>query len=894
MLAAYTVHSSVEIISMRRSRILSVLFGLVVCLCAVALGCGGRTPARTERPQSSLPSVAPAISLADLLAKPRVELASLFDETWAQVQIREKAHRDGSLAFALLPQMRVPLIVPVWAEATYSAKAKISLPPYAVENAKDNHLAMHLARFGDTDAARQLVEDGDQAVRRAIDGLAYERGYPAEWTRLVALMLHTAEYRLAAGDAEGRAELASLHNQLRELLDAKAAKGPLGAALLGQGHKVLSLASAEWRQTGHPDLADKADADLATWGALPAPAVAVPFGASSYAVADILRSQTRGHAVAALNTNRALDLLELPVTGEGVQGVVAVFDAGDKLFDVLVIYRPRIADYYLEPAQFVLPLEDHGIPGKDTAQTASVHPREYRLGQSFCRVSVVPTSNVLGAYVRFAAAEQPPVPVLSRDFGLVNMDRSFGQNRVRMAPEQVGDSVQTSKGPSLAKLTNPLAPLAPTTAVLRRDGWSDLVKSFTLLYNIEEFTPTTFQMALPLWSAFGPARIEPSEDKEGGSLLLSWQDASTRYTLRLPHVSGRAFEFEVADARDGDSLASRATAAVERDAAERRARLENRQPHIRIPRRLEIGWSNTPVAVSLGMTREQVTGILPRGKTVAVESGPDAVGVLFTGDPPQTATRAMRQVFIRFGPDQRVAEIRARTVAGPAGSPPRWINELLAGLPNACGAALESQSSWPTIWNDLPAHKPTPVLGRWQDDISWMTIQRDGTTVETTLHNCPIDQPAGVTLPPFAYLPRGPEGVALGDARPEVIALFKVEKPRTLDDGGIVLTPPRGSGYDVLILWFEKDHVNRIIARSLSLAAAPGKQPLKIGDQITQVWGRNIRAFGWPTRQDAGPDGGLQTLGWHDDLTRIRIFAQDTDDGQARVFTEWKEIPGAK
>ena len=523
-----------------------------------------------------------------------------------------------------------------------------------------------------------------------------------------------------------------------------------------------------------------------------------------------------------------------------------------------------------------------------------LHRRDYRLGNSTCNVSVVPTSHVLGAYIRFAAAERPPAPALSRDFGSVNIDRSFGQNRVRLVPEQVGDSVQTGREASLAKITNPLAPLAPTMAVLRRDGWSDLVKSFALLYNVEETTPPIFQTALPLWAAFGPAHIEPQEDKDGGHLLLTWQDASTRYTLQLPHVNGHPFEFEVTDARGADSLQARATAAGEHDAAERKARLENKHPHIRIPRRVEIGWSNTAVAISLGMTRDQVKAILPKGKSVAVQSGPDAINVLFTGEPPRTATRAMRQAFIRFGPDQRVAEIRSRTVAGSASSSSHWIKDLMASVSRSSGAALESPSNWPTIWSDLPAHKPTPVLGRWQDDISWMTVQRDGTTVEMTLHNCPLDRPDGVPLSPFAYLDRGLEGVALGDSRANVVARVKPDKPRTLDDGGIVLPSARGSGYDVLLVWFDKDRVNRIVARSSAPATPAGKQPPKIGDQITQAWGRNLRSFGWPTRQDAGPDGGLQTLGWHDDLTRIRIFAQDTDDGQARIFTEWKDISAAK
>src|SRR5262249_11818226 len=160
----------------------------------------------------------------------------------------------------------------------------------------------------------------------------------------------------------------------------------------------------------------------AAWGNFPAPTLAVPVGASRYAVADILHTQNHGHVVAALNTNWALDLFELPVTAEGAQGVLAVFDAADKLFEGLVIYRPRIANYSLDPAHFVLPLEDHGIPGKDAAQTASVHRREYHLTNSICRVSVVPTGHALGAYIRFAAAEQPPAPVLSRDFGSVNID----------------------------------------------------------------------------------------------------------------------------------------------------------------------------------------------------------------------------------------------------------------------------------------------------------------------------------------------------------------------------------------------------------------------------------------------------------------------------------------
>jgi hypothetical protein len=830
------------------------------------------------------------VSLKELLARPRAELAKQFEEVAAQVQTREKAHRDGTLAFGLLTRLRVPLVLPVWTEARYSAKAQISLPPYVAEASKDNHLALHLARYGDAEGARLLVEAEDQTARRTIDDLACDRNYPAEWTRLVGLMLHAVEHRLADGDDEGRAELVSLHAQLRELLDAKAARGPLGAALLAQGHKVLALAAAAWRAQGQPQLADRADADLAAWGEFPAPVVAVPLGASSAAVADELRSQRKGRVVPALNTSRALDLFALPVTGEGIEGVVATFDAADGLAEVLVAYRTRIADYYLEPAHLVFPLEDHGIAGKELSQAGSVHRRDYVLGKLTCDVAVVPRGYVVGAFARFVGTEAPRGPTLSRDFGPVNLDRTFGQNRFRLAPEQMNDVIRTSRAATLAKVANPLAPLTPAEAVLRRDGWHDLVKSFTLLYNVEENTPPLFQTALPLWSALGSGRIEALEDKDGGHLVLIWEDTKTRYALRLPHVSSQPFAFEATDARVAETLPARVAAAAAYDAAERKARLESRQALLRIPRRLEAGWSNPPHFVQLGMTREQALAALGRGKSVVEHEGPQFVSAVYTGEPPKAAARASRQVFVRFGPDQKVAEIRVRYSAGPAAAgSARWVADLLGGLVKSCGAAVESPGSWTTAWSELPPRKPVPTLSRWQDDLSLLTVQRDGTTVEAILRDCPLDQPAGVPLPAFAYLPRGPGNVALGDQRAEVLTRFATDKPRALEDGSLVLPPPRSGAYDALLVWFEADRVVRIVARHAPPAAASRQLP-STNDQITQSWARGIRSLGWPTRQDADSECGLTSLGWHDDRTRVRIFAQEAGDGPPRLFTEWKEI----
>src|SRR5262245_23932635 len=172
-------------------------------------GCGSTPTPVAEQPTDAprpLGAVAD-VSLADLLGKPRAELAELADECLGRVRVQEKARRDGTLSFALTPQARLPLVIPVWQEAKFSQKAGFSLPPYLAEGTTDNELALHLARFGDTEAARRLADPKDAAVLKRIDACGFERNYPVEWTRLVALLVHAAEFRLATGDADGRAEL---------------------------------------------------------------------------------------------------------------------------------------------------------------------------------------------------------------------------------------------------------------------------------------------------------------------------------------------------------------------------------------------------------------------------------------------------------------------------------------------------------------------------------------------------------------------------------------------------------------------------------------------------------------------------------------------------------------
>ena len=55
-------------------------------------------------------------------------------------------------------------------------------------------------------------------------------------------MLQSARFKLANGEVDGATELVLLHRQLRQLLDARAAAGPLGAALLPCDRRALTQA----------------------------------------------------------------------------------------------------------------------------------------------------------------------------------------------------------------------------------------------------------------------------------------------------------------------------------------------------------------------------------------------------------------------------------------------------------------------------------------------------------------------------------------------------------------------------------------------------------------------------------------------------------------------------
>src|SRR5581483_6043554 len=145
--------------------------GLLLAV-ATVLGCGTRTVAPVNEVSEDLTTHLGEkvdISLADWLALPRAELAKLADEWMSTAKNLQTAARENKEAVALLPKLSPPITVPVFQEAKFSAAAGFSLPPYLKEGSKDAEVALHLARFGDREAALKVADPTDRALLSKID-----------------------------------------------------------------------------------------------------------------------------------------------------------------------------------------------------------------------------------------------------------------------------------------------------------------------------------------------------------------------------------------------------------------------------------------------------------------------------------------------------------------------------------------------------------------------------------------------------------------------------------------------------------------------------------------------------------------------------------------------------
>ena len=826
------------------------------------------------------------VHLADWLQKPCADLAELVVEWSDTVQKQRLNAEENPLSVDLLPGLQPPATMPVFREAAYSAKAGFSLPPYAAAGARDAALALHLGRLGDREAALKLADPTDKDLLNRIDFRRSGHNYPLEWTQLVALAFQSAELKLATGEPQAATDLIQMHQELRSLLDEKAAAGPLGAALLPLGRRALADAAAAWRKpaVNKPTLAEDADAALKRWGDSPPPALALPPGASELEAARIFQRSPVGQATAAdkpESVARALDLLELPVPAEGVQAVVAFFDGDKRLTETLVLYRANIIQTFPAPVNLAHCLVDHALPADAAVKGVGLVRQTYAGAGLNYETAVFSRGDALGGFVRISGGKAAgTLAAEARDFGAVHLDRTYEGNRVQFARDKSGSVVELNCRKSAGLVRLPFAKPVPETAVLRREADLDLTASLTVNWPAEETPTAVTKLALPLTAAYGPARIDGARDAEEDYLAFIWENARTRLTLRLPYESnGPTFRAENRPGAESADARLRAAAAFDQEG--RLARVKAGAPLQWLPR-----WQQLP-EIQLGMTKKQVRDALPLKASIDVQNIGGDLSLVFHDAPTAETTYFARQMFLRFGADDRLAEIRLRCQEGP-GRPDERHPSLLGALKRLGGEPVSEPPPWAGLWADLPPREPKPALYRWADDVTEMTCQRDGGGAEVTLRDWAADRTLdqlGAVLPPLRFCEEGAGGVSLGQSRAEVLKKFPEHKALENEDA-VALAAPADGPYETLAVWFDSGKVVRVVARHRARPASAADVTAK----MREAWTRDFDRLGALRRQEGAWGPVLQAYGWHDDKVRVRMAAQDTADGP-RLLTEWRYWP---
>jgi hypothetical protein len=850
-------------------------------------GCGAPPPQPVEvideeaRLAESIP-----INLSEWLGKSRAELAVLAED-WAKTldKQRDKARAETD-SVELLPNLHAPVGVPVLNRAVYSPTLKMSLPPYLKEGSHDNELAFHLARYGDVEGGLRL---GDPAVRTKLEAMRSSRNYPIEWTRLVALAQQSATLKMASGDIEGASLLVHLHRQLREVLDEKAVKGSLGQVLLPTGKHALTQAAAAWKAPGHnkPNLVNDIETALNAWGPTPLPSDVLPPGTPRETVHGILGGVAQNHTVTVLLPDplaRALDLLTLPVPVEGVQTLVAFLDPNDKLNSLLLVYRSKVDSLYPEPTDLAYPLVEQGAKAQEPSGSPNVLRQCFTLGDRLYEATRLVRGSASGALVQVSAEKWTPyckTTPAGRDYGPVSLDRTFEADRLRVAREQLGAKLTVNDPKLLANMAAPLHLPVPSSAQLQREVGHDLVGYLTVQWPAG-LTPLAAQKLLPvLWSAFGSSKLEGFDDH----LLFSWEDSETRLKLRLPFSDNPA-ELVAEDVRGPKAFAARAEAAVVREAAERKARLEAGKPLDRLERSFETVNGLSFGFVKLGATRADIEKELPRTTMFRKRAIPNGLSLFFTGNPPGGVRFWARQMFILFDAAGRVGEIRVRYSDLSKGSKgPALLDSLEAqkGADGPAGKPEVVSPEWDGLWRDLPKAKAKLAKYRWQDDDTIVTCQADAGIVEVTRRDRPAERPDGVDLPLVVYAP-GVGRCLVGAPREDVLkAMRTASDPAT---GSETFRAPADSPYQHGMFWTENGKVKRVVAAH---KAGDGKTR-DAAQMLVEAWTRELDKLGYVCRVEQAHGLTLGAYFWHDDKTRVRLFVQDTEEGP-RVFTEWLAWP---
>jgi hypothetical protein len=835
------------------------------------------------------------IKLAELLNLPRSELATRTEECLSSIQYFQQRHNDGRLPFLLLPGAFAASATPLFRQATFSVQAGFSLPPYYSGERKDSELALHLARFGDVEAARKLVDPADQDAVGQVEKLQLERNYPLEWTRLVGLLLYRTQYHVLTGNVDEVKQLIGLHQQLDQLLGPKARASGLGVELLSRGQSLLRQAVVAWRANKQDSLADQAERFASAWGEIASAKLPWQPALPRARAERVFDAKSTGKALFATAPLRVLDLLGLPIPDYGLEAVVGTFDTSDHLVETLLLFRTREDAYYPGPEALTqLLLENLHQAGNQLARAEKGTTwQTVALEGAALEAGVVANNPAVSAIVRLRVSgkeetAQPSGNYLPRGLGVVDLDRSYEQIRRRVALHQRNDQITVTARQALEQVHCLLTALPLTSFTMERARGSDVLARVKLQFNPRQKERASLaSLAGPLWTLAGQARL--GVGKGTRPLLLAWQDEQTAYVLRLPNNKEEKPSLDVythakTDGPEASSewvdrvetnVATLAARVQQRERDERRARITAGTPWMRLPRERE--------GIRLGMTRSEVEQVLPPEFKAQRRATPNGIVVTFLEAPAHSPVAVAREYYALFDASGRVGEIRVRYQAGSGGA---GLAALLSDLEKRGGASEKAPGPWTQTWNDLSPRKPSPLLRRWQDDVTLLTCQQDVAGVELRLRDCPLDHEEGAPLPPLAYLPRGPEGCLLGTTRDALLKQRKTS-PQTMADGTLVLPAKAGSPYDALLVWFKDDRVTKIIARH---AAKNGLEAGQAAAAIQTAWGKEARSLGLPWRQDVA-EGSLQSWTTQDDQTRVRLFWQQRNsDGKRLVYTEWRDL----
>jgi hypothetical protein len=604
--------------------------------------------------------------------------------------------------------------------------------------------------------------------------------------------------------------------------------------------------------------------------------------------------QQFGVAATGDNLARAVDLLALPVTRDGLDSIVAYLGKEKQLAELQLIYVGKIHQRYPEPRNLVWSLVDRGGEGKAEPVKAALPRAAFQGGPLVYDVTMVPKSNALGALIVVSDGKSAPVtarlPKQPLHFAPVMLDRSFEVNRLALDRQKSLDPLRglvIERTEVIQTVQQPVQDPLPAEIILEREKEHDICRAMHFRWKPRQNVnfDAAAKIVTPLCLAYGRPILEDLEVGNDQALIVRWEEGSVLYSLRLPYSDTETINLAVTEKdHSKEALVAREKTARANDEQDRQQRLAIRKPVQRLDR------SHFLAGVKLGMSKEDVKKLLPQNPEWHRQDVENSVILSNLGQPNTNArplpTSWLRRYVVRFDATDKVAEIRGFYTEGP-GNPEPKNPALIDRLKLANGEPQMPVSPWAQVWADLPPVGVTAKCYRWQDDVTTLEAQWDPFGVQVTVRDNPKDPKASVSLPPLNFLGAGPEACRLGTTREELKKTWP-DAPTT-DDGGLVLVQPIESKFDALIVYLEKDRVQRVVGRIREkLIPGPGNVDAMIGRFYAEG-----PLLGLVRRRMPESNGQLLGgWGWHDDQVRVWAFAQETPEGP-RLFVEWRYWPVA-